>query len=176
MGTYDDPAWRLISTLFSSWGRVLGVSCGTAAAAGTAVGRVWRRSGPAPALATFPVQGRSCGLRPFAGGGWLVRCGAATHAKRSVSACNRRPPSSTSASTSGLSSPVLPRRLWRVVGWVGFLSDVIGGVRSGPGVARTMLLFHTISARPPKQPRMVRTFLKVHTLPRLAYALLCRGY
>ena len=45
-----------------------------------------------------------------------------------VSACNRRPPSSTSASTSGLSRPVLPRRLWRVVGWVGFLSDVIGGV------------------------------------------------
>ena len=24
-----------------------------------------------------------------------------------------------------------PRRLWRVVGWVGFLSDVIGGVESG---------------------------------------------
>ena len=24
--------------------------------------------GPAPALATFPVQGRGCGLRPFAGG------------------------------------------------------------------------------------------------------------
>ena len=38
-----------------------------------------------------------------------------------------------------------------------------GGVRSGPGEARTILLFHTISARPPKQPRMVRTFLKVHT-------------
>ena len=29
---------------------------------------------------------------------------------------------------------------------------------------------------PPKQPRMVRTFLKVHTRPRLAYALRCRGY
>jgi transposase len=27
-----------------------------------------------------------------------------------------------------------------------------------------------------KQPRMVRTFLKVHTRPRLAYALRCRGY
>jgi hypothetical protein len=26
-----------------------------------------------------------------------------------------------------------------------------GGVRSGPGVARTILLFHTISARPSKQ-------------------------
>jgi hypothetical protein len=40
-------------------------------------------------------------------------------------------------------------------------------VRSGPGEARTILLFHTISARPPEQPRMVRTFLKVHTWPRL---------
>ena len=28
---------------------------------------------------------------------------------------------------------------------------------------RTILLFHTISARPPKQTRMVRTFLKIHT-------------
>ena len=28
-------------------------------------------------------------------------------------------------------------------------------VRSGPGPARTILLFHTISARPSKQPRMV---------------------
>ena len=49
-------------------------------------------------------------------------------------------------------------------------------MRSGPGAARTILLFHTISDRPPKQPRMVRTFLKVHTLPRLTYALLRRGY
>ena len=37
-----------------------------------------------------------------------------------------------------------------------------GGVRSGPGAARTILLFHIISARPSKQPRMVRTFLKVY--------------
>ena len=44
-----------------------------------------------------------------------------------------------------------------------------GGVRSGPGAARTILLFHIISASPSKQPRMVRTFLKV-------YALRCRGY
>jgi hypothetical protein len=51
-----------------------------------------------------------------------------------------------------------------------------GGVRSGPGAARTIPLFHTISARPPKQSRMVRTFLKVHTRPRLANALMCRGY
>ena len=35
-------------------------------------------------------------------------------------------------------------------------------MRSGPGEARTILLFHTISARPPKQPRMVRTFLKAY--------------
>jgi hypothetical protein len=51
-----------------------------------------------------------------------------------------------------------------------------GGVRSGPRAARTILLFHTIRDRPPKQPRMVGTFLKVHTQPRLAYALRCRGY
>ena len=37
-----------------------------------------------------------------------------------------------------------------------------GGVRSGPGVARTILLFHIISARPSKQPLRVRTFLKVY--------------
>ena len=37
-----------------------------------------------------------------------------------------------------------------------------GGVRSGPGAARTILRFHTISARPPKQPLMVRTLLKVY--------------
>ena len=37
-----------------------------------------------------------------------------------------------------------------------------GGVRSGPGAARTILLFHIISARPSKQPPMVRTFLKVY--------------
>jgi hypothetical protein len=35
-------------------------------------------------------------------------------------------------------------------------------VRSGPGAARTILLLHIISARPSKQPRMVRTFLKVY--------------
>ena len=61
---------------------------------------------------------------------WLVmvRGGDACHA--SVAACNGGPPLSTSASTSGLSRPVLPRRLWRVVGWVVFLSDVIGRVES----------------------------------------------
>jgi GTPase involved in cell partitioning and DNA repair len=35
-------------------------------------------------------------------------------------------------------------------------------VRSEPGAARTILLLHTISARPSKQPLMVRTFLKVY--------------
>jgi hypothetical protein len=35
-------------------------------------------------------------------------------------------------------------------------------VRSGPGAARTILLFHIISDRPSKQPLMVRTFLKVY--------------
>jgi hypothetical protein len=37
-----------------------------------------------------------------------------------------------------------------------------GGVRSGPGAARTILLLHIISARPSKQRLMVRTFLKVY--------------
>ncbi len=35
-------------------------------------------------------------------------------------------------------------------------------MRSGPGAARTILLFHIISARPSKQPLRVRTFLKVY--------------
>jgi hypothetical protein len=34
-------------------------------------------------------------------------------------------------------------------------------LRSGPGEARTILLFHTISARPSKQPRMVGSTLGV---------------
>jgi hypothetical protein len=36
-----------------------------------------------------------------------------------------------------------------------------GSVRSGPGAARTILLFHTISTRPSKQPRMVGSTLVV---------------
>ena len=35
-------------------------------------------------------------------------------------------------------------------------------MKSGPGSARTILLFHIISARPSKQPLMVHTFLKVY--------------
>jgi hypothetical protein len=38
-----------------------------------------------------------------------------------------------------------------------------GGVRSGPGTARTILLFLTISARPSKQPRMVGSTLGVYS-------------
>jgi len=37
-----------------------------------------------------------------------------------------------------------------------------GGVTSGPGEARTILLLHIISACPSKQPLMVRTFLKAY--------------
>ena len=37
-----------------------------------------------------------------------------------------------------------------------------GGVRSGSGEARTILLLHIISVRPSKQPLMVRTFLTVY--------------
>jgi hypothetical protein len=71
------------------------------------------------------------------GGGWCCCCGASPHAVLSVAACNRGPPSSAfqysvaSASMSGLSHHVLPRRLWRAVGWVGYLSGVIGGVETG---------------------------------------------
>ena len=35
-------------------------------------------------------------------------------------------------------------------------------MRCGPGEARNILLSHIISARPSKQPLMVRTFLKVY--------------
>jgi hypothetical protein len=35
-------------------------------------------------------------------------------------------------------------------------------VRSRPGEARTILRLHIISARPSKQPLVVRTFLKVY--------------
>ncbi len=35
-------------------------------------------------------------------------------------------------------------------------------MRSGPGAAETILLFHIISDRHSKQPLIVRTFLKVY--------------
>jgi hypothetical protein len=43
---------------------------------------------------------------------------------------NSGAPPSSSDSTSCLSRPALPRRRWRVVGWVDILLDVIGGVES----------------------------------------------
>jgi hypothetical protein len=36
-------------------------------------------------------------------------------------------------------------------------------VRSRPGAARTILLFHTSSAKPSKQPRMVGSTLRVYS-------------
>jgi len=92
-----------------------GFYCGGGAWERPAAGRVARSSGPAPALAPFPVPGRSSLWTASCcwGGGWCC-CGAETDAARSTATCNRRPPSSKSASTSGLSCPVLPRRLWRV--------------------------------------------------------------
>jgi hypothetical protein len=54
------------------------------------------------------------------------------------------------------------------LGGVGPVRVLRGGGRrgwceeSGPGAARTILLFHIISARPSQQPLMLRTFLKVY--------------
>ena len=48
------------------------------------------------------------------GGGWCW-CEAAAHSARSVAVCAWGSPSS---SMSCISCPVLPRKLWRVVGWV----------------------------------------------------------
>jgi hypothetical protein len=39
----------------------------------------------------------------------------------------------------------------------------VSGVRSRPGAARTILIFHIISARPSKQPRMVGSTLGVYS-------------
>jgi len=63
-------------------------------------------------------------------GGVCRWCGVAACSVWSVAVCAWGSPSSTSVSTSCLSRPVLPRRLWRVVRWVGFLLDMIGGVES----------------------------------------------
>ena len=49
-----------------------------------------------------------------------------------------------------------------------------GGVRSGPGEARTILLLHIISVRPSKQPLMVRTFLKVY-MELCSYFCFCKN-
>jgi hypothetical protein len=39
-----------------------------------------------------------------------------------------------------------------------------GGVKSGPGAARNILLFHIMSASPSKQPRMVSSTLGVYSV------------
>ncbi len=125
---------RFLRPVVVDGGRVVWGCCGGAVGGGGGPGRgprpaVWRiaevlrwRWPPSPCRGSAP-----CGLCLVAGGGDWCCCGAATHATQSVSACNRRPPSSTSDSTSGLSRPVLPRRLWRVqLG--GFSVGLIGGV------------------------------------------------
>ncbi len=93
--------------------------------------RVALRIGPAQSLAPFPCRDTApCRLCLVAGGGGWCCCGATTHAVLSVVACNRGQLSLMSSSMSGLSLPVLPHRLWQVVCWVSFLSDVISGVES----------------------------------------------
>ena len=104
---------------------------GGGARAWPATGRVAQRSGPEPALATFPVQGRSCGLRPFAGGGgW---CGAGLDACQTVGGGLQSEASLIdvrfdvgSLPTRSSSPTVAGCRL----GGFSFLSDVIGGVES----------------------------------------------
>jgi hypothetical protein len=45
---------------------------------------------------------------------------------------------------------------------MGYIYEEGVGVRSRPGAARTILLFHVMSARPSKQPRMVESTLGVY--------------
>ena len=49
----------------------------------------------------------------------------------------------------------------RGIEWTGRMQEarIVTGARSGPGAARTILLVHIISARPSKQPLIIRTFL-----------------
>jgi hypothetical protein len=105
------------------WGCGGGAGVGGGGARARPAAGVWRGAAvlhwcwpPSPCRVVAP-----CGLCLVDGGGGWCCCGAVTHAARSVAACNRGPPSSASSSTSSLSRPVLPRRLWRVVCWVGFL-------------------------------------------------------
>ena len=71
------------------------------------------------------------------------------------------PPAAAAAAWRGWG--LVPIAGWSL-GWVGLErgEEEGGGVRSGPGEARTILLLHMISARPSKQPLMVLTFLKVY--------------
>jgi hypothetical protein len=122
-------------------GRGMGGCFGANSRARPAACRVALLCGPSPALAPFPVPGRSslCALLRMActAGGSCADVGGLypedSHARwrgrpsgscplhvcgfPTVAACTRGPPSSTSASTSCLSRPVLPRLLWRVGSW-----------------------------------------------------------
>ena len=75
-------------------------------------------------------RGVRCGLRLVTGEGVGAGAGRRRMPRNRWRPALRGPPSSTSASTSCLSRHVIPRRLWRVVGWLGILLDVIGGVES----------------------------------------------
>jgi len=59
------------------------------------------------------------------------------------------------------------RPVFRLTSWTGEGSSggrkKGGGVRSGPGAVRTILLFHAISARPSEQPCMVASTLGVYS-------------
>ena len=117
-----------------------------------------RRGGPAPALAPFPVPWRvslwaaSCcwggchppqqrgavrgGVRRGAGEGAGAGAGPPRGAARSEAACARGPPSSASASTSGLSRPFFLAGCSRLaVGWVSCRTWSVGWrARCGRGV------------------------------------------
>ena len=93
--------------------------------------RVARRGGPALALAPFPVPGRSslC-TASCCWGGWLVLVWGGDACRAIGGGLQSGAALIDVRLDVGPLPPVLPRRLWRVVGWVGFLSDVIGGVES----------------------------------------------
>jgi hypothetical protein len=113
------------------WGCGCGAGVGVGGARkGPAACRVALRSGPAPALAPFPVPGRSSlWTVSCCWGGWLVLLLRGCAACGAVGGClqsgrrHRRPPRRR----------VSPAQFFLadcggIVCWVGFLSDVIGGV------------------------------------------------
>ena len=112
-----------------------------------------RRWPPSPCWGAAP-----CRLRPVAGRGWLMLvrgCDAAVGGGLQSGAALI-----DLASTSGLSRPVLPRRLWRVVSWVDFLSDVISGVERAlwEGCYPVLTLAH-VECRALEPERIVRSVL-----------------